>query len=57
MYPYPQSQEFASGLPTMPGQINVEGVAWYRNPTTLLFLGAIVLALAAAGKVRPRVSA
>lgn len=55
MNPYPQpTGGYATGLPASPGAIDPEGTPWYRNPTSLLFLGAAVLALALAGKVRPR---
>ena len=54
IYPYPQPTGYAPGLPASPGMIDPEGTPWYRNPSTLIFLGVAVLALAAAGKIRPR---
>jgi hypothetical protein len=55
MNPYPQpTGGFAAGLPASAGALNPEGTPWYRNPTSLVFLGAAILALALAGKARPR---
>lgn len=53
---YPQPTTFASGLPATPGDIPTTTLPWYRDPTSLLWLALVGVALAYASRATRRAS-
>jgi len=48
MSPYPQPVDFAVGLPSSAGNIDLDRIPWYKDPKSLLLLAAILGGLALA---------